>query len=309
MRSAGEAGTRTYRLLAGAPDGGPVAGHTGQAGAVPEGDTIFRAAATLDRWLTGREVTAARTTVDRLPAGKLVGQTVAGVEARAKHLLVRFSGGSVLHTHMKMTGSWHVYSKGERWQKSPAQARFVLEAGERIAVCFNAPVVELLAAKGEQQHPSLVGLGPDVLKPPVDLAEVRRRADRTPEKTTIGELLLDQQVVSGIGNIWRCESLFVQRLDPWRPRVEVGVVELDAVVQVAADLMMRSAKPSEYVGRDFGGGADRPWVYGRARRPCYRCRTPIRLGHIGAQARMVYWCPSCQPPSDAAASEGAPAPA
>ena len=264
---------------------------------MPEGDTIFRAAATLDRWLTGREVTAARTTVDRLPAGRLVGQRVEGVEARAKHLLVRFSGGSVLHTHMKMTGSWHVYSAGERWQKPPSQARFVLEvAPDRVAVCFNAPVVELLAAKGEQQHPSLRGLGPDVLKPPVDVDEVRRRATATPSSTPVGELLLDQRVVSGIGNIWRCESLFVQRLDPWRPRSELSDPELDGVVTTAADLMLRAARPSEYVGRDFGGGADRPWVYGRSRRPCYRCRTPIRLGHLGAPARLVYWCPTCQPP-------------
>ncbi len=266
---------------------------------MPEGDTIFRAAATLDRWLSGREVTAARTTVDRLPAHKLIGQTVAAVEARAKHLLIRFSGGSVLHTHMKMTGSWHVYSAGERWQKPVSQARFVLEAGERVAVCFNAPVVELLAVGGEQQHPALTGLGPDVLKPPVDLVEVRRRAAGTPESLTIGELLLDQRVVSGIGNIWRCESLFLQRLDPFRPRSAVSDEQLDAVVTVAAELMLRSAKPHEYSGRDFGAGADRPWVYGRARRPCHRCRTPIRLGHLGDQPRMVYWCPSCQPPGAA----------
>ncbi|MDQ3107120.1 MAG: hypothetical protein M3Q68_04870, partial [Actinomycetota bacterium] len=197
---------------------------------MPEGDTIFRAAATLDRWLRGREVTAARTTVDRLPAGKLVGQTVDAVEAQAKHLLIRFSGGSVLHTHMKMTGSWHVYSSGERWQKSPAQARFVLEAGERVAVCFNAPVVELLAAGGEEQHPSLSGLGPDVLKPPVDLAEVRRRVARRPSTLPIGELLLDQQLVSGIGNIWRCESLFLEGRSPWAEVAGLTDGELDALV-------------------------------------------------------------------------------
>jgi endonuclease VIII len=262
---------------------------------MPEGDTIFRAAATLDRWLTGRTVTAARTTVDRLPAAKLVGQTVRSVEARAKHLLVRFSEGSVLHTHMKMTGSWHVYRTGERWQKPPAQARFVLEVEpDRVAVCFNAPVVELLAAKGEQLHPSLRGLGPDVLKPPVDLAEVRRRAAARPETLPVGELLLDQQVVSGIGNIWRCESLFVERLDPWRPRAQVSDDELDAVVTVAADLMARSARPGSDANRDFGAGAGRPWVYGRTRRPCYRCRTPIRSERMGDQARVVYWCPACQ---------------
>jgi endonuclease-8 len=264
---------------------------------VPEGDTIFRAAATLQRWIAGREVTAARTTVDRLPAHKLVGQTVEAVEARAKHLLVRFSGGSVLHTHMKMTGSWHVYRAGERWQKPPSQARFVLEvAPDRVAVCFNAPVVELLAARGEEQHPSLTGLGPDVLKPPVDLDEVRRRAAATPPTTPIGELLLDQRVVSGIGNIWRCESLFVRRLDPFRSRATFTDDQLDDVVTVASEMMQRSARPAESVGRDFGGGPDQPWVYGRYRRPCRRCGTPIERSHLGAQARLVYWCPRCQAP-------------
>lgn len=261
---------------------------------MPEGDTIFRAAATLDRWLTGRTVSGARTTVDRLPAAKLVGQKIDGVEARAKHLLIRFSGGTVLHTHMKMTGSWHVYTAGECWKKPPSQARFVLEAGERVAVCFNAPVVELLAAGGEQQHPSLSGLGPDVLKPPVDLDEVRRRAAGRPDAMTIGELLLDQQVVSGIGNIWRCESLFVRRTDPFARHGRLSADDLDELVTTAAEMMMRSARPEADGGRDFGGGTDRPWVYGRYRRPCYRCRTSIRRAHLGSQARLVYWCPSCQ---------------
>lgn len=262
---------------------------------MPEGDTIFRAAATLDRWLTGREVTAARTQVHRLPAHKLVGQTVAGVEARAKHLLVRFSSGMVLHTHMKMTGSWHVYFAGQKWQRPESQARFVLEAGDRIAVCFNAPVVELLASGGESQHPGLVNLGPDVLKPPVDLDEVRRRAAARPATTTIGELLLDQSVVSGIGNIWRCESLFVRRLDPFTPSRDVSDTDLDALVTVASEMMQRAARPSEYVGRDFGGGMDKPWVYGRSRRPCYRCGARIEVRSLGAPLpRTVYWCPRCQ---------------
>jgi endonuclease-8 len=253
---------------------------------MPEGDTIFRAAATLDRWLTGRAVTGARTPLARLPAHKLVGQTVEGVEAKAKHLLIRFSAGVVLHSHMKMTGSWHVYAAGERWRKPASQARFVLETGDRIAVCFNAPVVELLAARGEELHPGLVNLGPDVLKPPVDLAEVRRRAVATPAKTTIGELLLDQSVVSGIGNIWRCESLFVRRLDPFTPRGEVGDDQLDALVTVASEMMQQSVR----VGR-----RGEAWVYGRARRPCRRCGARIESRPLGGSLpRTVYWCPRCQ---------------
>lgn len=254
---------------------------------MPEGDTIFRAAATLDRWLTGREVTAARTQLDRLPAHKLVGQTVVGVEARAKHLLIRFGSGMVLHTHMKMTGSWHVYSAGERWQKPASQARFVLEAGERIAVCFNAPVIELLASGGEAQHPGLVNLGPDVLKPPVDLDEVRRRAATTPPTTTVGELLLDQSVVSGIGNIWRCESLFVRRTSPFTARTKLSDDELDGLVTVASEMMQESVRT---------GRMDEAWVYGRSRRPCRRCRAPIETRSLGTPLpRTVYWCPRCQP--------------
>ncbi|MBW3557918.1 MAG: hypothetical protein KY454_13375, partial [Actinobacteria bacterium] len=185
---------------------------------MPEGDTIHRTAATLDRWLTGRVVTAARAKDERLPAARLVGQQVVAVEARGKHLLVRFSAGQVLHTHMRMTGSWHVYSAGEKWRRSEAQARVVLEAGERVAVCFNAAVVELLVPGGEHRHPALAGLGPDILRPPVPLEEVRRRADTRPLDLAVGEMLLDQRVVSGIGNIWRCETLFACGIDPWLPR-------------------------------------------------------------------------------------------
>jgi endonuclease-8 len=263
---------------------------------MPEGDTIFRTAATLERWLAGREVTAATTNVSNLPAHKLVGQKIEKVEAMAKHLLIRFDSGSTLHTHMKMTGAWHVYSKGERWQRPRDQARFVLEAGDHVAVCFNAPVVELLAPKGERQHPSLTNLGPDVLKPPVDLDEVRKRAATRPGETTIAELLLDQGVVSGIGNIWRCESLFVTKTDPWRPRVDLTGDELDRVVAAAAELMTRSVADRR----------DRPWVYGRARRPCYRCRTPIKVQRMGSSdlPRQLYWCPKCQGPTVTTAAQG-----
>ena len=252
---------------------------------MPEGDTIFLAARRLDEWLTGRKVTKATTQRDprRAAVHKLVGQTVTGVEAQAKHLLIRFDSGMTLHTHMKMTGSWHTYRRGERWRKPAHLARLVLEVEpDRVAVCFNAPVIELLAARGEGLHPGLTGLGPDVLKPPVDLDEVRRRAAATEGDLTVGELLLDQRVVSGIGNIWRCESLFVRRLDPFTSRSSLTDDELDALVLAASDLLQRS----------IGDRRPEPKVYGRTRRPCYRCRTPIQAASLGT--RTVYWCPSCQ---------------
>jgi endonuclease-8 len=271
---------------------------------VPEGDTIFRTARSLDRWLRNRVITGADTKVAGLPVATLVGRRVEAVDARAKHLLVRFDSGAVLHTHMRMTGSWHVYRTGERWRKPGDQARLVLVAGDRVAVCFNAPVVELLAAHGERFHPSLSRLGPDVLVEPLDLDEVRRRAaDRSPE-LPVGELLLDQQVVSGIGNIYRCESLFLRRLNPWTRRHALDDNALDALVTTAARLMRENVEPGRGFGRDLGSGIDRPAVYRRTGRPCYRCRHPIRSARSGQQARTVYWCDTCQAPVGAGVTAG-----
>jgi endonuclease-8 len=305
---------------------------------MPEGDTIFRAARSLHQWLEGREVTAARTHFASVPVHKLVGQRVSAVEAKGKHLLIRFDSGMVLHTHMRMTGTWHVYAKGERWRKPAHQARVVLEAGDRVAVCFNVPVVELLAARGEEVHPSLARLGPDILSIPLDppaappadhaldtpaaappaehaadspaaatiLAAVRQRAAARPPETPIGELLLDQQVVSGIGNIWRCETLFANRVDPWTPHHDLDAGAFDALITTAARLMQASANANPSASASANATANsrgvgisntrrpRAQVYGRTGRPCLRCRTPIRTAKLGQQARDVYWCPTCQ---------------
>ena len=109
-------------------------------------------------------------------AAKLVGHTVERVEARGKHLLVRFDGGLVLHTHMRMSGSWHVYVAGERWRRPEHEARLVVECGDHVAVCFNAPVIELLVEREEPAHPTLAGLGPDILSQPLDVDAIRTRA-------------------------------------------------------------------------------------------------------------------------------------
>lgn len=249
---------------------------------MPEGDVLFRTASTLQRWLAGREVT------DATAAAKpMVGHTVAKVEANGKHLLIRFDSGHVLHTHLRMTGSWHVYSTGERWQRPASQARATLTCGNRIAVCFNAPVVELLAPGAEANHPSLSGLGPDILGRPVHLDEIRGRARRRPPETALGEMLLDQRVVAGIGNVWRCEALFIEGRNPWAPVSSLTDEELDALVSTAARIMNES----------LGAATGRPerLVYRRAGRPCRRCRTPIKSRGQGEQSRTTYWCPTCQP--------------
>ena len=243
---------------------------------------LFRTAVTLQRWLAGRQVTAATG-----PAAPMVGHTVEKVEANGKHLLVRFDSGHVLHTHMRMTGSWHVYRGGERWQRPAHQARVVLTCGDRVAVCFNAPVVELLVPGAEQNHPSLARLGPDVVDDPPDLDEVRRRARRRPPDLALGELLLDQRVVAGIGNIWRCEALFLERRNPWAPQSSLTDDELDALVGTASRIMRESLRPS--------AGRSPRWVYRRTGRPCRRCGTAIVSRPQGEQARRAYWCPRCQP--------------
>jgi endonuclease-8 len=275
---------------------------------MPEGDTIFRAATSLRRWLVGRRLTDVRTTVAGFAAARLVGHTVDAVDTQGKHLLMRCSGGLTIHSHMRMTGSWHLYPTGEAWGRPARQARLVLIAADRLAVCFNAPVVELLDAAGEVGHPSLRRLGPDVLGPSApDPGEVVRRARaRSGADRSIGELLLDQQVVSGIGNIYRCESLFLCGVHPAMPPEAVPDGLLGELVATAVRLMRASAEPSNHGGRSFGGAkpsdlvpngaSGGPWVYGQAGRPCRRCGTSIRRDLLGRQPRAVYWCPHCQAP-------------
>ncbi|MEW6154771.1 MAG: DNA-formamidopyrimidine glycosylase family protein [Actinomycetota bacterium] len=265
---------------------------------MPEGDTIFRSAATLRRWLAGRAVTEATTTVEGFPAARLVGQRVEAVEAQGKHLLVRLGSGQVLHTHMKMTGSWHVYRSGERWRRPRSEARLTVTCGDRVAVCFNAPVVELLRPGAERVHRALAGLGPDILAVPLAVDEIRDRARAGAPGVALGELLLDQTVAAGIGNIWRCESLFAERHNPWTPQAALDDDQLCSLFTTAARLM--SAQLGPFTGR----GLDR-WVYGRAGRPCPRCRAPVLARRQGEMARVAYWCPRCQPLAPAPQGPGA----
>ena len=225
--------------------------------------------------------------MSRLVLDPLVGRTITAVEAQAKHLLMSFDGDVVLHTHMGMTGAWHVYTAGERWRKPGYQARLVLEAADHQAVGFNVPRAELLAGRHLDRHPVLAGLGPDVLAGAVDLDEVARRAALLPATVPIGDVLLDQRVVSGIGNIYRCESLFLARLHPATPLSVAGPDGLLESVQQASRLMRARLG----VTRGLAG----PWVYGRHGRPCRRCGAPVATGQQGRHGRRVWWCPSCQP--------------
>jgi endonuclease-8 len=245
--------------------------------AMPEGDTLYRIAAGLRPRLIGKRVLTA------VPAS-LAGASVVTVETKGKHLLITFADGRVLHTHLGMTGTWHVYRPGERWWKPRHLARAVLEVEDAVAVCFLAPRVEV---RREQEVP-LAHLGPDLLSPDFDLDTVVARA-RAAEPVTLGELLLYQRVCAGIGNIWKCESLWRLRLDPWRRVSETDDLVLRRLYQEARTLMLASSK-----GR-------RPAfaVHGRAGRLCPRCGGRVAARRQGHPPRVTYFCPNCQTPPTA----------
>jgi endonuclease-8 len=255
---------------------------------VPEGDTIHRTAATLRTILEGRELErfeAARIR-GRAPAA---GSTIRSVEARGKHLLIRFDDGAVLHTHMRMTGSWHTYRRGERWRRHPSRARVVIETLGWVAVCFDAPVIELLDERSVARHPQLTALGPDlaVAEPEIDAALARM--DQLAPQTPVGVALLDQRVASGVGNVYRSEVLWAAGADPFRPIDRIDP-ELRRDLLVTASRMLR-ANLDGWRRRTVPGGLA---VYDRAGRPCRRCGATIRTRRLGEQARSVWWCPGCQ---------------
>lgn len=251
---------------------------------MPEGDTLFRAAETLRGWLVGREITGvdARDVGLKHCATALIGKDVTAVEARAKHLLITV-GDHTIHSHMKMTGSWHVYATGERWRKSASAMRLVLEAGDRTAVCFNAPIVQIVPTHVVDQLPGVRTLGPDVLKD-FDPDVGARRLEAIDPRTPAGDALLDQTVVSGLGNIWRCEALWAERVHPATPLGALARETKRALVDTGARLMGAAAKSSR----------PRPEVYGRAGQPCRRCGTGIVARRMGKDNRTSYFCPICQ---------------
>jgi endonuclease-8 len=259
---------------------------------VPEGDTLHRTASGLAPHLVGRVVTAARVQMGTAQVQRVVGATITSVDAVGKNLLIRFDNDLEIRTHLQMRGSWHRYRPGERWRRPPARARLVLEVPGAVAVCFDAPVVELFETRAEAVHPSLAPLGPDLL----DRAWGPRHADQAQRRLrdpgraglTISEALLDQRAVAGLGNIWRNETLFHERIDPWTAVGDVDDPTLGRIVATARRLLL--------LGETLGGGRVPMSVYRRTGRPCPRCGTSIRSAPLAAHLpRMTYWCPSCQP--------------
>ncbi len=258
---------------------------------MPEGDTLFRTAAGLRPHLVGRTVTAARARRPGPQIERIVGTTIEAVESQGKNLLIRFGNGLELRTHLRMNGSWHRYRPGERWRRPEARARLVIEVPGAVAVCFDAPVVELFEQRAEGLNPGLGSLGPDLLDPGFDEdtadEAVGRLRDPARAAMTVSEALLDQRALAGIGNIWRNETLFVERTDPFATVASLDDDRLRRLVTTAHRLLFESAS--------LAPGRVPMRVYRRAGRPCPRCGTLIQSRALAAELpRTTYWCPRCQ---------------
>lgn len=273
---------------------------------MPEGDTLRRTADVLARVLAGQTVTAARGRAGGARLDLVVGDDVEAVRTMGKHLLIEFSSDLVLHTHLAMNGAWHRYRRDEPWQLDESRAVAVVEVERGVAVCFDAPTVELLERRALALHPVLRQLGPDLLdaKPDIDGAVERTRDPRIMSEP-IAVALLDQRVAAGMGNVYRSEILFIERVDPFEHAGALDAAVLRRLFETGARLLRINLDGGDRATMPDASGAysnasqrsrrdARLWVYGRTGRPCRRCGSLIRSTSIGSLPRRLYWCPTCQ---------------
>lgn len=269
---------------------------------MPEGDSVWRAAARLHEALAGKRLTRSDLRVPRFATADLTGRTTLDVIPRGKHLLARFEGGDgddglTLHTHLRMDGAWHVFPAAAKWRGGPVhEIRVVLGTADSTAVGYRLPVVELIRTADEER---VVGhLGPDLLGPDWDAARAAANLLASPDRP-LGEALLDQRNLAGIGNIYKSELCFLAQVTPWTPVSALPDPEVTTVRLAGAAHRLLRANIGERGGHDGHRnttGSRRPgqdlFVYGRLRRPCLRCGTPVR--EAPQDDRPTYWCPSCQ---------------
>ncbi len=285
---------------------------------MPEGDTIFRTARNLGRALVGKPVTVFRSTFPWLMRFNddtpIAGQTIDRVEARGKWLLVHFSGGGILASHLLMNGSWHIYRRGEHWQLARIHMRIVIENEQYQAVGFRVPVARMHSQQSLDRDLRVAIPANDVLRTEFDAAgALERLMARSGE--AIADALLDQSVLAGVGNVFKSEICFVNGLNPFRA---VGTLTRDeAAAAIACAQKLLRANVLEDSGEmivTFRGQQRRTthasdpsqslWVYGRAGEPCRRCGEAIRRRIQGDDARVTFWCPCCQPMPDGSDVDG-----
>jgi len=285
---------------------------------MPEGDTIFRTARSIGRALIGKPVIAFRSTYPLLTRFNddtpLAGQIVERVEARGKWLLISFSGGGILASHLLMNGRWHIYRQGERWQLARIHMRIVIENSEYQAVGFRVPVAEMHTAHSLARSTKIPRAANDVLSAEFDAGVALERLLGRPEQA-VGDALLDQRVLAGVGNVFKSEICFVNGLNPFRKVETLTRDEAAAAISSARRLLQANVLEDSgdtivtYRGQrrrtthasDPGASL---WVYGRNGEPCRRCGELIRRRIQGADARVTFWCPRCQHLPDGADVEG-----
>ncbi|MFJ8165107.1 Fpg/Nei family DNA glycosylase [Streptomyces sp. NPDC096136] len=260
---------------------------------MPEGDSVHRAAARLHAALAGKTLTHADLRVPRFATADLAGRTTLDVTPRGKHLLARLEGGLTLHSHLGMDGAWYVFAPAEKWRGGPSyEIRAVLAAADATAVGYRLPVLELLRTADEAR--AVGHLGPDLLGPDWDPDRAAANLLAAPGRP-LGEALLDQRNLAGIGNIYKSELCFLAAATPWTPVGALPDPEVTAVRLAGAAQRLLAANTGHGGPRNTTGSR-RPgrelFVYGRARRPCLRCGTPVR--QAPQDDRPTYWCPRCQ---------------
>lgn len=274
---------------------------------MPEGDSIFRAARTLNKALAGKAVTFFETAyahLDRVNVDTpIAGRIVEKVDAAGKHILMHFSGDLILRTHMRMNGSWHIYRHGERWWRGPQAMRVRIDTADWVAVAFNVPVAEFVTPRQLATRDPVARLGPDLLGATFDRDEAVRRIVASGHRA-IAMTLLDQRIVAGIGNIYKSEVLFLSGVHPETPSSAVPQAVLESMMDTARRLLQdnviegTSPRIQTYRNlRQLSASTEHDeslWVYGRKGKPCRKCGTPIEMKKMGLDARSTYWCPRCQ---------------
>ena len=265
---------------------------------MPEGDTIYRAAKSLRPALEGRQIVAASGWERLGIASDLDGETVDRVEARGKHLLFHLQSGGAIHSHMGMTGSWHIYRQDQPWQKPSQQAALVLQTDQSYSiVCFTPKLLEVLSSARLRRHQWLNQLAPDLLDPNFgesQTAEIMRRF-RIHNATSIGEAIMNQSVICGVGNVYKSEVLFQLGLNPFAAVREFDDHTLKSLVTLSRRLMRRNLDGRSRQTR-FGmnGRPGHKWVYGRSSDGCLKCGETIRMQRQGDLGRSTYYCATCQ---------------
>jgi endonuclease-8 len=274
---------------------------------MPEGDTIFRAAGALDRALAGSVVTGFETALAPLASihdsTPVTGRTIEKIESRGKWLLIHFSGDLILVTHMLMSGSWHIYRVGERWQRSRVHMRIAIQTEKYQAVAFDVPVAQFHTARTLGRHSAIAQLGSDLAGADFHSQDARSRLIAEAEEE-VGNVLLNQRVIAGIGNVFKSEICFVCRINPFRTVASLSGSEIDTLLEAAHRLMQANVSEHAsggivtYTGLRRTTRANDPaarlWVYRREGRECRRCGAAILKRKQGRGARSTYWCPQCQ---------------